>query len=464
MRLRRIELKNICHFQQLSLELASANSTTPITVILGEQNVGKTAILKNTFHALSWFSARHKDLRNAGIVVADGDILSQATRASVMIEVEYPQELGNIQEDSNATATESELTCTWSIQKTLSTQTGLGISRTDTVDLEKLVTRYQKQLQQDPQFSTPCIAYYPAERFINDINIHNKNAASSLEPMHNAYDVIAINFTMFSRFFDWFREIHDLESAQTSQLLQQYLNPEQRFQTQEQLDEVFANLESAYRLAPQRCLNTLRTTMQLILPGIQDMRIEFQPRAQLIVQFKGQDVPFTQLPQTYKTWFALVGDLVRRVCLLNPNTPYPCLEAEGVILIDAIDALLDRQHRQNILARLQQAFPRLQFIVSAIHDDVIDAIPDAECFKLIDKQLIPLNLMAHQQNLDLLYQSLHGEPQLSEAENLATETSASDIEDATSLHTIDDILRATEQLGENERTQLLAQIKRLNES
>lgn len=405
MRLHSLELKHINQFSSVKVDFGSASAKIPFTLILGEQNSGKSNLLKQIFHGLSWFAGRHKDLRGAGIIIADSDIRSSAVQASIGITIAYPPELGHLYDDQHATPKTSYL-CTWQVKKIKTANASIGLSRADTADLELLIPRYHKQLESDPQFSTPCIAYYPVERFVHEVNLQIKNTGSTLFPLHNAYDIVSVSFTTFSKFFEWLREIHDQENAQSAQMLKQYLNPNTRFQTQEQLDELFTQIEHAYRLAPQRCLNSLRTALQTVLPEIQDIYIEFQPRLRLMVNYQGQDVPFLQLSQTDKTWFALVGDVVRRLCILNPKSLYPCLEGEGVILIDEVDLQLDQSHRQQILRRLHQAFPRLQFIVTGLSSDLVDQHPEIECYQLQQQQLEKLNLFEHQQKLQQIYQDI----------------------------------------------------------
>lgn len=37
----------------------------------------------------------------------------------------------------------------------------------------------------------------------------------------------------------------------------------------------------------------------------------------------------------------MLGDIVRRMCLLNPLSLYPCIEGDGILMIDELDAQLD---------------------------------------------------------------------------------------------------------------------------
>ena len=78
-----------------------------------------------------------------------------------------------------------------------------------------MVQLYQHAIKHDPMQGLPLIAYYPAERFVNEVNLLNKNNPLILQPGH-AYEIAAIPFTTFTRFFEWLREISDIENAQSA--------------------------------------------------------------------------------------------------------------------------------------------------------------------------------------------------------------------------------------------------------
>ena len=428
MRLIAVQLQHINQFDHLAVRLQSGQSKLPISLFLANQNAGKSNLLKQIFHGLSWLPARYKDLRSSGAIMPDSDIQTDALQAQIQITIEYPAELlpkpddSQVQQD-NSQDKQSEKTteessakvpstrpqCHWTIKKIRSTPSNIALSRADTNGLDALIPQYQKLMESDPYFSLPCLAYYPSERFVHEVNLNIKNTQSALTPIHQAYDQVSLSFTTFNKFFEWLREVHDLENAQSAQLLRQYLDPQTRLADQVQFDELFSQIEHAYRLAPQRCLNSLRSAIHTVMPEIEDIFIEYQPKLRLMVKYQGQITPFLQLSQTEKTCCALVGDIVRRLCILNPNSLFPCLEGDGIVLIDDIDAHLDLTHRQQILQRLHRAFPLVQFIATATHSDMVEFQSDVECFELKYAQAHRLDLSAHQQRLAQVYQSLQAQ-------------------------------------------------------
>jgi len=167
-------------------------------------------------------------------------------------------------------------------------------------------------------------------------------------------------------------------------------------------------------------LQALKKALKIITPEITDIYLEYQPKLQLMVVYKNQTMIYQQLSNTVKNWIGLVGDLVRRMCLLNPLSLYPCEEGDGILLIDQIDADLDQYSLQVILDRLNQAFPRLQIIASASHEDLLDQADEYQCFKLQDKQLHEIKNDTVWQEYQHIYESLIKEsPESKEQELLA---------------------------------------------
>jgi predicted ATP-binding protein involved in virulence len=70
-----------------------------------------------------------------------------------------------------------------------------------------------------------------------------------------------------------------------------------------------------------------------------------------------------QLSQGEKSLMALVGDIARRLAMMNPKLDNPLL-GKGIILIDEIDMHLHPQWQRSIIQRLQTTFPNCQFILT----------------------------------------------------------------------------------------------------
>lgn len=401
MKIESLQLKHTNLFANLQLQFHYHDQ--PITLILGDQATGKTSILKHAYQALTWFVARYKDLRSAGVVMLDQDILHSRLQSKVQICVEIPTDIGTLAESETAQP-EVLNHCSWQLYKTLNQQ-GIGLSKAETDQLEQLVQLYHRALQQDPMQGLPLIAYYPAERFVNEINLLSKNNPIVFQAAY-AYDVAAIPFTTFSRFFEWFREISDLENAQTAQLFQQLMRDQLHLGQHLQPENIPNTLFQAHAQLHAPCLKALKDSLRIVVPELNDIFVQYQPKLQLMVTYQGKTMQFQQLSSSQKNWIALIGDIVRRMCLLNPFSLYPCLEGDGILLIDAIDEQLDQQHCSQILQQLHQAFPQLQIIATGNRTELLENAATYQCLQLSAQGVQDIVLQPLQQQFDQIYAEL----------------------------------------------------------
>lgn len=400
MKLYALQLQHTAHFSHLQLNI---NPDAAVVVFLSEQGTGKSTLLKHIYQALTWFQGRYKDLRSAGVVMLDQDIQQGFSQAKVNIAICIPEELHQLATEQNTELNPPSNIYRWEMTKTI-TQGETSLSQVDTKQLEQLVALYQKALRHDPQQGLPLLAYYPSDRFINDVNLLNKNNPLIFQANY-AYDLAAIPITTFVRFFEWLREIHDIENAQNTQflnsLLQQHQPNEERF-----LQSLYAD---AARLNPS--LMALKNSLKIVVPEVEDLFLQYQPKLQLQVKIHGQVLNYQQLSHSLKVWLALVGDICRRMCLLNPHSLYPCTEGDGILIIDQIDQNLDEHHCTEILPRLQQAFPRLQIIASGTQMGLVENGLNYQCYCIEQQKLFELAIPSQhtqQKYHDIYSQILQG--------------------------------------------------------
>ena len=409
MKIDAIQLKHTLHFADLKLKF----NDQPITLIMGDQGTGKTTILKFTYQALTWFAARYKDLRAAGVVMLDQDIMLTRLQSKIDIRVHIPNDIGRLTESSEV-PDQALCYCDWQLYKTLNSH-GIGSSKAETQQLENVVELYQNAIKHDQLQGLPLIAYYPAERFVNEMNILSKNNPLIFQSAH-AYEISAIPFTTFSRFFEWLREVSDIENAQIAQLFQQLLcNPS--LQKNKEPD-FLQHLLHAQKQMHSPHLDALKQALTTVIPALEDLFIQYQPKLQLMVRYQGKSMLYQQLSNSVKNWIALVGDIVRRLCLLNPNSLYPCLEGDGILLIDAIDHQLDQNTAQVILPRLHQAFPRLQIIATGNRSELLEHAAEYQCLKIENKQIFDMQLQPLQDKFDRIYENLAFNDEVIETDRL----------------------------------------------
>lgn len=452
MKIQSIQLKHALHFIDLKAEFNYHD--LPISLILGEQSSGKTSLLRLSYQALTWFAARYKDLRTAGVVMLDQDIMLTRLQSKIDIQIRFPEDIGHFPESPDTSSEDPQL-CRWQLYKTINSQ-GIGISKVDTQQLEDLVLIYQRAMRDDPLLGMPLIAYYPAERFVNDVNLLNKNNPAIFQAAY-AYEVSAIPFTTFSRFFEWFREVSDIENAQSAQLVQQILAKSQTATESDKSQHfIEQRLLQAHSEMHAPALAALRHAIRIVLPEISNVWLQYHPKLQFMVNYDGQIMMFQQLSNSIRNLVALIGDIVRRLCLLNPASLYPCDEGDGVLMIDAIDYQLDGNMAAVILERLHQAFPRLQILATGERPELLERASRFQCLKLENKQLYSLHPEAWQQQFEHIYASLHLEdhPKTEDATPLPIEILQPDVNPIQSL-----VNQISEQLNEQQRLELIQRLQ-----
>lgn len=401
MHIQALQLKHTLHFSDIQLQFNYPQC--PVTLILGNQGTGKTTLLRFSYQALTWFAARYRDSRAAGLVMQDQDIMQTRLQSKIDIRIGFPEEMGSLPESSQSEPANLQ-SCSWQIYKTLNSQ-GLGFSKAETSQLESVLSLYHKARLHDPLLGLPLIAYYPAERFTNEVNLLSKNNPAILQSAH-AYEIAAIPFTTFARFFEWFREISDIENAQSAKIMDQILA--RALQQPENIggDKLARQIEKAQAHLHAPNLTALKQALSLVLPEVSQIYLKYQPKLQLMVTYQQQTFSFQQLPNSMRNWIALVGDIVRRLCLLNPNSLFPCQEGTGILLIDAIDHQLDQEMAAVILSRLHQAFPNLQIIATGNRPELLEQAHAFQCLKLENKQLHPIHLESMKTQFDQIYAEL----------------------------------------------------------
>ena len=87
---------------------------------------------------------------------------------------------------------------------------------------------------------------------------------------------------------------------------------------------------------------------------------------------------------------ALVGDIARRLAIMNPALENP-LEGFGIVMIDEVDLHLHPNWQRAIVGNLNKTFPNCQFVLTTHSPIVISESPDLLCYSLNNGELQKLN-------------------------------------------------------------------------
>lgn len=355
MEVKQLKLENIGRFRSLTLDLAPTASVRPnVTVLIGNNGAGKTSILKSLATSLSWFVARLRSDKGSGNPIPEEVISNEATTAAIDILLH-----------NQGTAYR------WKLAKTRAGRKGTQQSQLS--EASKLADEYRAQLSEHETTSLPLIAFYPVERVVLDIPLKIKERHSFLQL--DGYDNSLNQGVDFRRFFEWFREREDSENesvipADVLKQLEKTLDP-----------SIWQTLQQQQASARDRQLTAVRVAIANFMPGFENLKVRRKPRLHMSIDKEGQTLNVLQLSQGEKSLMALVGDLARRLAMMNPTRENP-LDGDGVVLIDEVDMHLHPQWARSIIARLTKTFPNCQFVLTTHSPLVISDCKDVLVYSL----------------------------------------------------------------------------------
>lgn len=133
-------------------------------------------------------------------------------------------------------------------------------------------------------------------------------------------------------------------------------------------------------------LNAVRSAVNKFMPDFSNLRVQRKPRLHMAIDKLGSTLSVSQLSQGEKSLMALVGDIARRLALMNPSLKNP-LEGAGVVLIDEVDLHRHPQWQRRLIQQLTETFPNCQFILTTHSPLVISDTKDVLCYVLDDGEL-----------------------------------------------------------------------------
>ena len=384
MEIKKLTLKNLGRFETLEVDFAPTEEhMSNVTVFIGNNGAGKTSILEALATSLSWFVARLRTGKGTGNLIDEWAIINNAPSSSITLQL--------CDDIHNDISLDKELSYQWSLVKA---RKGRKSDKTSHLsELTKLADGYRQLLTDDSKASLPLIAYYAVDRSVLDIplKIMGKHSFNQVE----GYDGSLNKGVDFRRFFEWFREREDIENEEERRRIAPLLenvmsidideavgNYEQRVNNLNMLDskslikelehiqkvnalakKLEENLRSLEEKHQDKELNAVRTAISAFMPNLSNIRVERKPRLHMAVDKNHQPLNVMQLSQGEKSLMALVGDIARRLAMMNPSLDNP-LDGDGIILIDEVDMHLHPSWQRNLLQRFISTFPNCQIILT----------------------------------------------------------------------------------------------------
>lgn len=405
MEIRKLTLNNLGRFENLEVDFApTEDNQSNVTVFIGNNGAGKTSILDALATSLSWFVARMRSEKGSGIAINELVIINDAPAASITLQ---------LSDDVLENNKDAELAhYQWTLIKA---RKGRKSEKSSNLSqLSKLVDNYRQKLTDNDSASLPLISYYPVERSVLDIplKIRNKHNFDQID----GYDSALNQGVDFRRFFEWFREREDIENEEENRRFDEFMandfaefievdslisNYEERINEANVKDinflrKEFENIKKAMDLIKKvddehqdKQLNAVRNAITAFMPDLSNIRVQRKPRLHVAVDKDGRSLNVLQLSQGEKSLMALVGDIARRLAMMNPELDNP-LHGDGIILIDEVDMHLHPSWQRNLVQRFTDTFPKCQIVLSTHSPLVISDQKDILVYLLNDGEVTAL--------------------------------------------------------------------------
>jgi predicted ATP-binding protein involved in virulence len=366
---------NIGRFTELHIDLApTLQHSSNVTVLVGNNGAGKTTLLRSLATSLSWLVARIRSDKGNGSHLAYEDVRNGASTAITTIcVVDLPTDA-----PSDRNAIPKDKIFMWSVARTK--QGRKASLHSSFADATRLADHYRNQLTVDSKASLPLIAYYPVERSVLEIplKIRTKHTFDQLD----GYDNSLNRGVDFRRFFEWFREREDSEN-ETGISDTALAEISGKFGTDSDVWKTLANLKASSR---DRQLTAVRSAIAAFMPGFSNLRVQRKPRLHMAIDKDGVTLNVAQLSQGEKSMMALVGDIARRLAMMNQSLDNP-LHGDGIVLIDEVDLHLHPRWQRSLIRQLSETFPNCQFVLTTHSPLVISDAKDVLVYVLNDGEI-----------------------------------------------------------------------------
>lgn len=349
--LKYIKLENFKCYNDVKLTFSQG----PFTVIVGENAVGKTAMLEGIAVGIGAFLNGFDDIPKKHISSDEIRLKKFLKGSTATVEPQFPVIVeceGRIDFESQ------ELIWSRSLNRRSGKTTQKG---------SKAIINYSQYLQEQVMIgedvNLPIIAYYGTQRLWNTGLREKRNSLKELKSRTHAYlDCLKPEIDM-KLLIQWFMD-------------KKYISLE---------DGVEPGELKAVQKAIQVCLKDFEGIEELNLG--RDFNLEYSVRSKDLQFTDGKTtLPFRLLSDGYRNVIGLVADIAFRMASLNPHLEENAvLETSGIILIDEIDLHLHPKWQRRIIDDLKRTFPKVQFIVSTHSPFVIQSLNQGE-LRILNKE------------------------------------------------------------------------------
>lgn len=370
MRLKRLSIKNLRLYgdEEQTIEF---DPQKKITVLLGDNGAGKTSLLDACSILLSQFfehfpNVSKKDFKTDDVRNVTNERQANYMHCEILLSAspgEYPMEHNSIED--------AEIIKVFMNRKGNQTQIPDSLLK----PIKDYSLAVKTAIDNNRTVALPILAFYGTERGHIDVPERRRDF-NDIFPRWYSYQDALEPSTNFKRFFTWFERNEDLERRERERLWD-------RTYTSRTLNAVRTALETFF--AKEKLMNprVLQTPLRFVMDDVSDQNNPLEKR-------------IDRMSDGYRISIAMVADIAARMAEANPTAELSGLanplEAHGIVMIDEIDLHLHPKLQREVLGRLKNIFPYIQFIVSTHSPSVILGALDFVQVVKLDHGMIDTNV------------------------------------------------------------------------
>jgi predicted ATP-binding protein involved in virulence len=351
-RIKKVSIENFRGFENFELEFKP-----DLTVLIGENGAGKTAVLDCLALLLTVF-IQYQIFKNFRELSNSLDIRQNSSKTTNRISLF----LGN---------------------EELYWEAGLNRNNdylflNEMLHIESVIQQlFHGRKTTENRVNLPLIVYYPVSNapvsFIDFKNANDNFTTDIFSAYEGALDKNSFDFV---NFFNWYKWQENIERQIGKNKVLDAVR-----------DAIYKILSDDHNQFDKLSINWLNN-----------------PNGEMIIHKGETPLNINQLSSGEKTLLALVADLARRLAIANPHRENPLI-GNGVVLIDEIDLHLHPRWQRAVVPQLQKTFPNCQFIVTTHSPLVLSNVSHKNVIILEDFQ--PVKITPHtfgRDNNSILYE------------------------------------------------------------
>lgn len=371
--LKELILKNFRGFEDFEVSFDER-----FNILLGENGSGKTSLLEGVKIALGTYFIGMKTKYATSLEISvDSDVRKVYDTKDETFQYRLPAEVGfefEVTAEENAFF-EDEDKSLFETNKIIKASRGKSSEKGNTTygrnNLLVLFGKraYEKIISGAHKNKTlPLVAAFGAFRMENNVR-DTDNKASERK-------------TRLAGYQDWHK------AGATSKLKQAFWLEWLKEAEKRALDKQLADVQKGKALAENYRSNTHQAVLQAVencLPSFKKIKYDLTEK-DLVGELGGEEfMPFRLLSTGYQVYLATVAEIAYRCAVLNPHLGQEVLQkTSGVVLIDEIGLHMHPKWQQQVVERLQNTFPSLQFIVTT-HSPLVTQNVKREQIILLEK-------------------------------------------------------------------------------